>query len=95
MIAAGLVDEVRGLLTRYDASLPAMFSIGYREIVRHLNGEMTLEEAVTAIKHATHRYVRQQYNWFRLKDPRINWFNSSDAPSPEILALVRGFIGGK
>jgi len=99
MIESGLVAEVRGLLTHYNADLPAMSGIGYREIVRYINGELTFDEASTRIKHATHRYVRQQYNWFRLKDPRINWFNSKTppdrVPDGEMLRLVREFIGQK
>jgi tRNA dimethylallyltransferase len=92
MIAAGLPDEVRALMARYDTALPAMSGIGYKEMVAYLNREMSLEEAASAIKFATHRYVRRQYNWFRLKDPRINWFNSR-TPSAEILPMVREFIG--
>lgn len=94
MLEAGLVGEVRSLLERYDTHLPALSGIGYKEIVRHLGGEMTLAEAVTAIKFASHRYVRRQYNWFRLKDPRINWFNSKTPPA-EMLRLVSEFIGQK
>lgn len=75
MIAAGLVDEVRGLLAAgYRPDLPAFSSLGYREILAMLRGEMTLAEAVTAIKHHTHRFARQQYTWFRLDDPAITWF---------------------
>ena len=92
-------DNVVGAVTRmkldYEdtlASVAERFSLGYREIVAHLNGEMALAEAVTKIKHASHRYARQQYNWFRLKDPRINWFNSRTPPA-EMLPLVREFIG--
>jgi tRNA dimethylallyltransferase len=92
MIEAGLPDEVRTLMARYDAALPAMSGIGYKEMVAYINAEMSLDEAISAIKFATHRYVRRQYNWFRLKDPRINWFNSKTPPA-EILLLVRGFIG--
>ena len=66
MIAAELVDEVRGLLERgYAPDLPAMSGIGYAEIVAHLGGECTLPEAIERIKFNTHRYVRHQETWFR------------------------------
>jgi len=74
MIALGLVDEVRGLAARgYGFDLPAMSGLGYGEIGRYLQGKAGLGEAVQMIKHHTHRFVRHQYNWFRLSDPNIRW----------------------
>jgi len=74
MIAAGLVDEVRGLLERgYAPELPAMSGLGYRQIGQYLRGEVSLEEAIILIKRQTRRLVRQQYNWFRRDDPAIRW----------------------
>ena len=49
--------------------------------MRHLDGEMGIEEAVQRIKYRTHRYARQQYNWFRLDDERIRWM---DAPVGDV-----------
>lgn len=66
MIAAGLVDEVRGLLDRgYAPDLPAMSGIGYAEIVAYLRGECDLPSAIERIMFNTHRYVRHQETWFR------------------------------
>jgi tRNA dimethylallyltransferase len=66
MVAAGLVEEVRGLLERgFSPALPAMSGIGYAEIAAYLGGELTLPEAVERIKFNTHRYVRHQETWFR------------------------------
>ncbi len=92
MLEAGLVAEVRDLLLRYDAALPAMSSIGYREIAAYLRAEITITEATRRIQTGSHRYARQQYNWFRLKDERINWFNGNCA-WPEIRARVGEFLG--
>jgi tRNA dimethylallyltransferase len=65
-IAHGLVKEVRALL---DAGLApdasSMTSLGYRQLVPYLNGDISLEEALFEIKHATHRYVRHQETWLR------------------------------
>jgi tRNA dimethylallyltransferase len=81
-IAAGLVEEVRRLLAAGHApSAPAMTGIGYRQIVAYLEGRRTLAEAIADLEHATHRYARQQYTWFRLDDPRIHWFDV-EAPMP-------------
>jgi tRNA dimethylallyltransferase len=83
MIAAGLVDEVRRLnAAGYGCDLPAMRSIGYREICAHLRGEMTLAAAVARIKTETHRLARMQHTWFRDDDERIAWL---DAGSPDLL----------
>lgn len=74
MIAAGLVDEVRGLVARgYGWELPAMTGLGYRQIGQFLSGEVGLDEAIRLIKHGTRRFVQQQYNWFRLEDAGIRW----------------------
>lgn len=83
----GLVDEVRRLLRKYDARLPAFSAIGYREVVRYLDGEMTLPEAMERIQFATHAYARRQLTWFR-RDPRIRWVWTTD----EAVILVTQFL---
>ena len=61
MLAAGLVEETRGLVERgYGWGLPSMSSLGYREIGNYLRGEMALDEAITRFKVATHAYIRRQ-----------------------------------
>ena len=76
-LATGWLDEVRALRERgYGAAHPALSGLGYAELLRHLDGELPLEEAVQRIKYRTHRYVRQQYNWFRLTDKRIRWLTA-------------------
>ncbi|MDD6730452.1 MAG: tRNA (adenosine(37)-N6)-dimethylallyltransferase MiaA [Eggerthellaceae bacterium] len=84
MIAAGLVDEVRGLLDRgFRDALTAQQAIGYKEIVAALEGRCTIDEAVDQIKFATHRYAKRQRTWFR-KDARIQWL-TADTPDFELL----------
>ena len=81
-MAAGWLDEVRGLRERgYGLEHVALSGLGYGELMRHLDGEMGLEEAVQRIKYRTHRYARQQHNWFRLGDERIRWL---DAPVGDV-----------
>ena len=93
MIEQGLVDEVRTLIERgYGCDLPAMSSLGYREIGMHLQGQISLEEAVRLIRRNTRRFVRRQYNWFRLSDPDIRWFDVLKSPYEEIAAAVRAFV---
>jgi len=45
------------------------------------------------IRRDTRRFIRHQYNWFRLSDPRIRWFDATRTPPEEILAAVRAWLG--
>lgn len=92
MVEAGLVGEVQGLLDHgFREGLCAPQAIGYKEIVSYLDGALTLDEAVTAIKNATHRYAKRQRTWFR-KDSRIRWIDGDgldmDAMTQEARALL-------
>jgi tRNA dimethylallyltransferase len=89
MIKRGLVDEVKRLVSRgYDFNLPAMSGIGYKQIGMFLRGELTLAAAMQQIKFETHRLVRHQYSWFRLKDDRIRWFDIQREPDWQIIASL-------
>ncbi len=95
MLKQGLVEEVKKLVNiGYDFNLPAMSGIGYRQIVMFLNGELTLAAAIQQIKFETHRFARHQYNWFRLKDDRIKWFDIQNEVDSEIETLIVKFIRG-
>jgi tRNA dimethylallyltransferase len=90
MVKRGLVDEVKQLLERgYDASLPAMSGIGYKQISLFLEGKLTLAASIQQIKFETHRLVRHQYSWFRLKDDRIRWFDIQKDKEAKILAWLK------
>ena len=96
MIERGLVAEVEKLMNMgYDFNLPAMSGIGYKEIGMFLRGELTLAAAIQQIKFETHRFVRHQYSWFRLKDDRIRWFDIRDSVGSKITALLTEFTGGE
>jgi len=96
MVKRGLVTEVEKLVNMgYDFNLPAMSSIGYKQIAVFLKGEISLEMAVQQIKYETHRFVRHQYAWFRLSDERIHWFDMAQIQEAEIETLVSGFLEGR
>lgn len=85
MVAAGLVEEVRGLMDAgFREGVTAPQAIGYKEIVAALEGRCTMEDAVAAIKQATRRYAKRQRTWFR-RDARIRWINA-DAGDAEAVA---------
>jgi len=93
MIAQGLVAEVEKFVNMgYDFNLPAMSSIGYRQIGLFLKGELTLAAAIQQIKFETHRFVRHQYAWFRLKDDRIHWFDIKNQVDAEIKSKLVEFL---
>ncbi len=90
MIEQGLIDEVKRLIEMgYHLSLPSMSGIGYKQVGLFLEGELTLDDAIQQIKFETHRLARHQYNWFRLKDSRIKWFDSHSKLEPAITRLVK------
>jgi tRNA dimethylallyltransferase len=66
MFAAGLVDEVRGLLARYDQLSPtAMQAVGYREVIDHVWGASDLATTRERVLVRTRRFARHQETWFR------------------------------
>jgi tRNA dimethylallyltransferase len=66
MIEAGALDEAAALGQRgLDPDLPAMKAVGVPELLRHLRGEVSLDEAVAAAQRATRRYAKRQMTWFR------------------------------
>lgn len=94
MLEKGLLDEVRWLVDQgYGLDLPAMSGLGYRQIGQHLANEISLDEAVRLIKKETRRFVRQQYNWFRVDDPSIHWFDVSGEFYDALRTLVDEFLG--
>jgi len=93
MMEEGLEEEVRWLVSQgYDYDLPSMSGLGYREIGWHLRGQLSLEEAVALIKRNTRRFVRKQYNWFRLTDKTIVWFDQASPGETLPEELVRAFV---
>jgi len=75
MFETGLVDEVRGILSRgFAASVKPFESHGYRQAIQFLNGELKLEEAIFYAQRNTRRYAKRQMTWFR-QEPGIVWFS--------------------
>ncbi len=73
MMERGFLDEVRRLLDAgYDPRCYALQSLGYREMIAHLRGEIPLEEAVRLFKRNVRRLAKRQLTWFR-RDRRIRW----------------------
>jgi tRNA dimethylallyltransferase len=76
----GLVEEVGRLL---EAGIPreanCFKALGYREVLRYLSGEMSLDETKTLVKANTRRYSKRQLTWFR-REPGVSWFELGENP---------------
>jgi tRNA dimethylallyltransferase len=95
MLDAGLLDEVRSLVERgFGGWLTSTQAIGYAEMARHLQGEMTREAAVEATVKRTGNLARRQMAWFR-RDPRIRWFDVGAAGAIEAYEPIRAFLNDK
>jgi tRNA dimethylallyltransferase len=93
MMAAGLLDEVRGLLAAgYSVDLPALSAIGYRELIRHVQGEIGLDDAITEMKRNTRIFVRRQANWFKPDDPTIHWVQAGEGSVDGLERAVRAWL---
>ena len=92
MIEQGLVAEIMRLLDKgYGLDLPALSSLGYRQIGLFLEGRLTLDVAIQQIKFETHRFARHQYAWFRANDERIHWFDVRQDFVSQAIELVKDF----
>lgn len=74
MIENGLLDEVKSFYDKGIRSKAIMTGIGYKELYRYFDKEISLEEAIELIKQGTRRYAKRQYTFFN-NQLDINWFN--------------------
>jgi tRNA dimethylallyltransferase len=78
MISNGLINEVNNLLNMgYSENYVSMQGLGYKEIVKYLKGQYSLDEAVDILKRDSRRFAKRQLTWFR-RDERIHWINIDD-----------------
>jgi len=92
MMQNGLLDEVRALREQgYGTELSSMSGIGYRQLMMHLEGKWSLEEAVERMTFDSHRLVRQQNSWFGDDDRTIEWH---DAAAPTVATAIEGSVEG-
>jgi tRNA dimethylallyltransferase len=87
MMAAGFLDEVQQLRKDGNMSHTAKQALGYAELLRHLEGKCTLEQAVGDIVIHTRQFAVRQERWFR-RDPRITWVNIERDPVSEIGSVL-------
>jgi tRNA dimethylallyltransferase len=80
MLAAGALEEVAALAARQlDPLLPAMKAHGVPALIRHLRGEITLDEAAAIGRADTRHYAKRQFTWFRHQLPEFEWTTPGSA----------------
>jgi tRNA dimethylallyltransferase len=86
MWAAGFTDEVANL-PGLRAGRTASRALGYQQMLRHLDGDWSLEQARAETVRATRRFARRQESWFR-RDPRVTWLDAGDRLADRALAEI-------
>jgi tRNA dimethylallyltransferase len=92
MFEAGLVEEMRTLVERHGRDAPALRSVGYRQLLDHLDGALGLDEARARVLAATRRYAHQQRNWLRSEPSVALQLRPEQLFEPELLQRVRSHL---
>ena len=91
MIDDGLLDEVRGLVSRgYDLELKPLRSVGYLQMGAVIRGELSLSDATDEMKQETRHLAKRQLTWFR-RDDEIRWFHP-EKQKDEIFRMIDEFL---
>jgi len=90
-MAAGFLDEVRWL-RKTGPSHTAAQALGYRELLAHLDGETTLDDALELAITRTRQFARRQERWFR-RDPRIVWLDAPVDPADAMVVWDQALAG--
>lgn len=72
MFDGGLIEEAKSLLEKYDETARPLTSLGYKQAVQLLRGELTREQALQAAQQAHRNYAKRQMTWFR-REPNVTW----------------------
>ena len=87
MFENGLVEETRGLLQRYGPQSGPLTSLGYRQAIQSLNGELTRDQAIASAQQGHRNYAKRQMTWFR-REPNVQWLQGfGDDPAVTAKAI--------
>ena len=92
MFDFGLPVETAQLVERYGPSLPLLQSLGYKQALQLLRGELDRESAIAAAQQAHRNYAKRQMTWFR-REPDVHWLRGF-GDDPEIQARARTLVSG-
>jgi tRNA dimethylallyltransferase len=87
MFANGLLEEARSLAQRFTNAAP-LASLGYKQAIAHINGQLSLKDAIISAQQGHRNYAKRQMTWFR-REPEVNWLQGfGDSPDIETQALA-------
>ena len=93
MFLNGFVQEVEDLLSKgIPLETHSLSAIGYSEVIRYFQGEISLEEAKVLMRKKTRNFIRKQTNWFKPDDPCIEWFEMEPDPIDRIHLSVTNWL---
>lgn len=87
MINNGLIEEVKGILEKYKEFPTAMQGLGYKEVVKYLNNEISKDEMIELIKKETRHYAKRQLTWFR-KNKETVWLDGQEAIENNVKIII-------
>lgn len=93
MLAAGWLEETRGLLDQFGGLSPtAVEATGYHELIEHLRGRLSLDDAIERIKIATCQLARKQMKWFK-RFPGVQWLAGGMAIEEKLASTLKWWRG--
>ena len=90
MFSAGLLEETRMLIDRYGSTVWPLNSLGYKQALQHMRGELSLEQAIVAAQQGHRNYAKRQLTWFR-REPEVHCisnFGSDPAVQDQVVDLI-------
>lgn len=90
MFEAGLIEETKQMSEKYGEAAGPLSSLGYRQAMQFIRGELTRDEALKAAQQAHRNYAKRQMTWFR-REPNVHWlhgFGEEDALQQEAIRSV-------
>lgn len=87
MINNGLIEEVKWILEKYKEFPTAMQGLGYKEVVKYLNNEISKDEMIELIKKETRHYAKRQLTWFR-KNKETVWLDGQEAIENNVKIII-------
>jgi tRNA dimethylallyltransferase len=90
MFSAGLVQETAAIAAQYGASARPLNSLGYKQAMQHLRGEISFEQAIAAAQQGHRNFAKRQMTWFR-REPDVHWiagFGSEAAVQARVEQLI-------
>jgi len=90
MFEAGLIEETRNLREKYGDAARPLETIGYKQVVQLLRGELDVKQAIVAVQQAHRNYAKRQITWFR-REPEVEWI-SGFGDDPRVIEQAASLV---